>query len=108
MSWFIIFFLYSRFVLTCLQVFGSVGPICESHRPEMYEEFLAAEGSTRVTQHFKTIAESLLEGGCDGLILDTMNSWSEARHALDGVAKAKGAQHVPIIVSLQVHNVMQL
>jgi len=84
-----------------IKVFGSVGPICESHRPEMYDEFLAAEGSTRVTQHFKTIAESLLEGGCDGLILDTMNSWSEARHALDGVAQAKGAQRVPIIVSLQ-------
>ena len=75
--------------------------MCESHRPDLYRGFLQAEGSGRVRDHYKLLAGSLLDGGCDGLILDTMNCWSEAQHALDGVAAMSGTG-VPVIVSLEV------
>ena len=60
-----------------LQVFGSLGPICESHRPELFKEFLESEGEKGVTTHFRAMAQALLCGGCDGLLLETMNSWKE-------------------------------
>ena len=59
------------------QVFGSLGPICESHRPELFKEFLESEGEKGVTNHFRAMAQALLCGGCDGLLLETMNSWKE-------------------------------
>ena len=60
-----------------MQVFGSLGPICESHRPELFKEFLESEGEKGVTNHFRAMAQALLYGGCDGLLLETMNSWKE-------------------------------
>lgn len=89
-----------------VKVFGSLGPICESHRPELFKEFLESEGEKGVTNHFRAMAQALLYGGCDGLLLETMNSWKEACLALDGAAQAIAAlemtqKNIPIMVSLQ-------
>lgn len=66
------------------RIFGCLPPICESHRPDLFREFLAKEGEDFVVRTYRTLAEAALRGGADALMLENMVSWEEAALALRG------------------------
>lgn len=66
-----------------VQIFGCLPPLCESHRPDLFAEFLAKEGKDFVVRIFGDLAKAALKGGCDALMLENMVSWEEAELALE-------------------------
>ena len=57
-----------------------------------------------MVKHFASVSKALLEGGCDGILLETLNSWTEAELALKGlqlVVKDLNMADVPVIVVLE-------
>jgi len=81
-----------------VRILGCLPPLCESHRPDLSAEFIAAKGPDYVIRTYRTIANALLRGGpVDAFIAETMNSWEEASLALEAV-KDLG---LPIIISMQ-------
>jgi S-methylmethionine-dependent homocysteine/selenocysteine methylase len=89
-----------------VKIFGSLGPICESHQPRMFVQYKADKGSSFCIDFYEKLSWSLYKGGVDGFLIETMNSWDEAYLALEGVKRTiqkidKNRKMLPIIVSLQ-------
>ena len=89
-----------------VRIFGALGPICESHHPGKFEKYVTENGSNFCVNTYENIALSLLEGGVDGFLVETMNCWKETYLALEGVKNAmqnnrERGNNMPIIVSLQ-------
>jgi len=69
-----------------VQVLGCLPPICESHRPDLTNQFIAAEGRDFCVKTYRTIAESLLRGGpVDAFLAETINNWEEAECVIEAV-----------------------
>ena len=89
-----------------VQVFGVLGPICETHQPGLFRKFWKANGTQFCVETYEKLCHALYEGGVDGFLIETMNCWEEAYLALEGVRNFKDklkTTHapLPIIVSFQ-------
>ena len=71
--------------------------------------YVKEHGSSFCTDFYSKLSSALHDGGVDGFIIETMNSWEEAHFALEGVkrtqynkmAKQNDNTSLPIMVSLQ-------
>eukprot|EP00930_Biecheleria_cincta_P075959 TRINITY_DN63161_c0_g1_i1.p1 TRINITY_DN63161_c0_g1~~TRINITY_DN63161_c0_g1_i1.p1 ORF type:complete len:365 (+),score=62.94 TRINITY_DN63161_c0_g1_i1:35-1129(+) len=79
---------------------GSLPPLAESHRPDIFKQTLAAKGDRFFIECYKKLAQALLRGGSDVLLFETLNCWEEARLGLEAMVELK-EQEVPIIVSFE-------
>lgn len=86
-----------------VRVMGSLPPLVESHRPDIFKKAFAEKGGRFFVEHYKGLALALLRGGVDLLLLETMTNWEEAELALEALVELKkdGALRVPIIVSFE-------
>ena len=66
-----------------VKIMGCLPPLCESHRPDLFTAFLAKEGREFCVSTYRSLAESLIAGGVDSLLCETMNSWEEAHLAIE-------------------------
>ncbi|CAE8669926.1 unnamed protein product [Polarella glacialis] len=66
-------------------ILGSLPPLVESHRPDLFWDALEAKGEAFFLDNYKDLAKALLEGGADCLVLETMNCWEEAELALRAI-----------------------
>ncbi|KAK3287719.1 hypothetical protein CYMTET_4783 [Cymbomonas tetramitiformis] len=80
-----------------VRVLGSLPPLCESHRTDLFEAALKERGEDFFVSTYRKLAASLLEGGVDAFILETMNTWDEARLAIHGCRDFG----IPIIVCME-------
>jgi len=83
-----------------IRILGSLPPLVESHRPDMFATALADKGEEFFVHHYGQLALALLKGGVDALLFETLNSWEEARLGLEALRRLK-INHVPIIVSFE-------
>lgn len=79
-----------------ITVLGSMPPLVESHRPDLFAKSHAANGVRWFVDHYKSLAGALLEGGVDMLLLETMNCWTEAECGMQAV-KEVAEQHGKVI-----------
>jgi len=88
-----------------IQIFGGIGPMWESHRPDLFMECLSKKGSHYVRDHFASLAKALLTGGADGILFETLNCWKEAELGLMGLEdalKELGLQNeIEVVVCLE-------
>ena len=90
-----------------VQVFGVLGPICETHQPGLFKKFWKANGTQFCVNSYEKLSQALYDGGVDGFLIETMNCWEEAHLALEGVRNFKDKLEstrnapLPIIVSFQ-------
>ena len=88
-----------------VQVFGVLGPICESHQPGMTSTYIAEKGRQFCVDTYAKLAQALFNGGVDGFLLESMNTWEEAELALEGVKcfkqKSGNLPKLPIYVSME-------
>ena len=89
-----------------VNIFGVLGPICETHQPGLFMKFWKDNGTEFCVNFYEMLAQALLDGGVDGFLIETMNCWEEAYLALEGVRKVKQNSNIrndslPIIVSFQ-------
>ncbi|CAE8643699.1 unnamed protein product [Polarella glacialis] len=89
-------------------ILGSLPPLVESHRPDLFWDALEAKGEAFFLDNYKDLAKALLEGGADCLVLETMNCWEEAELALRAIrelmaelAGTRSQQKQDVIVSLE-------
>jgi S-methylmethionine-dependent homocysteine/selenocysteine methylase len=82
-----------------VQVMGSLPPLVESHRPDIFSKALAERGEAYFRHHYQQLASALLKGGVDALLFETLNSWEEARLGLEAMMELSPA--VPIAVSFE-------
>mmetsp|Transcript_70088 Transcript_70088/g.200845 ORF Transcript_70088/g.200845 Transcript_70088/m.200845 type:complete len:394 (+) Transcript_70088:99-1280(+) len=80
-----------------VRILGSLPPICESHRPDLTALFIEEEGEAACLWYYRTIGEALRRGGVDALLAETMNSWDEARLAIEAT-KDLG---LPLLISME-------
>ena len=67
-------------------------------------KYLLEVGEERVGAHFAAVSKALLEGGCDGILFETLNCWKEAELGLRGLQVALedlDLPKVPVIVCLE-------
>jgi homocysteine S-methyltransferase len=79
---------------------GSLPPLVESHRPDIFKSALNNKGEEYFIYHYRNLAQSLLRGGADVLIFETLNCWEEARLGLEAMVEL-GEPEVPIFVSFE-------
>ena len=89
-----------------VHIYGSLGPICESHQPGLFTKYAEEKGSSFCIDFYEKLSLALYNGGIDGYIVETMNTWEEAFFALEGINKtiAKlpiGTKSLPVIVSFE-------
>jgi len=65
-----------------VRIFGCLPPICESHQPGLFLEFLKREGEDFVVRSYRSLAEALKRGGADTFIMENMVCWEEAELAM--------------------------
>jgi S-methylmethionine-dependent homocysteine/selenocysteine methylase len=82
-----------------VQVLGSLPPLVESHRPDLFQAALLQRGEDFFRLHYRQLAAALLQGGVDALLFETLNSWEEARLGLEALIELQ--PKVPIIVSFE-------
>merc|ERR1712048_1043837 len=79
---------------------GSLPPLVESHRPDLFKQALNSKGEQYFVHHYKNLAQALLRGGADVLLFETLNCWEEARLGLEAMVEL-GVRDVPIVVSFE-------
>ena len=92
-----------------VKVFGVLGPICESHNPKLLKTYIKENGSSFCTDFYSKVSNALYDGGVDGFIIETMNSWEEACFALEGLKRTQQSRintgnnenPLPIMVNFQ-------
>ena len=88
-----------------VKIFGALGPICESHNPKLLKKYIKEYGASFCIDSYTKISNALYEGGIDGFIIETMNSWEEAFYALEGIRRAQqmsnNSSPLPIMVNFQ-------
>lgn len=72
-----------------VKILGCLPPLVESHRPDLFADFLRQEGEDFCIGVYRTLASALALGGVDAFILETMNSWEEAWCAIRAVQELK-------------------
>jgi len=83
-------------------VLGSLPPICETHRPDLFQKLLEDEGIEYCIESYRKQAQALAAGGCDIFLLETMNCWQEASCGLQGIARLpEPSRSLPVVVSLE-------
>ena len=80
-----------------VKVFGVLGPICESHQPGVTKKYIEEKGEQFCIDIYAQLAKALYDGGVDGLLLESINNWEEAKVALDGVKHFKKVLFLYII-----------
>ena len=81
-----------------VQVFGSLGPIFESHQPKQTKDYISSRGKEFCIDAYRKIAQALYDGGANGFLLEAMTCWEEAEVALEGLRKLA---EVKIIIFMQ-------
>jgi len=86
-----------------ITVLGSLPPLVESHRPDLFAQALAAKGARWFVEHYKALSGALLEGGVDTLLLETMNSWTEAECGMQAIKEIANEQGkvIKLVVSFE-------
>jgi homocysteine S-methyltransferase len=82
----------------CIQ--GSLPPLVESHRPDLFKKALDTKGEEFFIRHYNNLAQALVRGGADVLLFETLNCWEEARLGLEAMVQL-GRPDVPILVSFE-------
>jgi len=80
-----------------VKVYGSIGPICESHRPDLTRAFLKEHGPEYIKEHYAITGKALVRGGADVLLLETLNCWEEAKLGVEALSDLG----VPLVVSFE-------
>lgn len=83
-----------------VKVMGSLPPLVESHRPDIFKKALAEQGEDFFKRGYKQLAVALLQGGADVLLFETLNCWEEGRLGLEAMLEL-GVKDVPIYVSFE-------
>ena len=87
-----------------VKVFGVLGPICESHQPGVTKKYIEQKGVQFCIDTYAKLAKALVDGGVDGLLLESINNWEEAKVALEGVKQFKRLNQVrslPIYLAME-------
>eukprot|EP00931_Biecheleriopsis_adriatica_P047588 TRINITY_DN27440_c0_g1_i1.p1 TRINITY_DN27440_c0_g1~~TRINITY_DN27440_c0_g1_i1.p1 ORF type:complete len:436 (+),score=103.69 TRINITY_DN27440_c0_g1_i1:195-1310(+) len=83
-----------------IKVMGSMPPLVESHRPDIFKKALAEKGEEFFKRSYKQLAGALLKGGADVLLFETLNCWEEGRLGLEAMLEF-GLKDVPLYVSFE-------
>ena len=70
-----------------VQVFGSLGPIFESHQTKQTKDYINSKGKEFCIETYRKIAQALYDGGANGFLCEAMNCWEEAEVALEGLKR---------------------
>ena len=70
-----------------VQVFGSLGPIFESHQTKQTKDYINSKGTEFCIETYRKIAQALYDGGANGFLLEAMTCWEEVEVALEGLRK---------------------
>eukprot|EP00392_Amoebophrya_sp_AT5.2_P017132 g17453.t1 len=82
-----------------VKVMGALGSLLESHRPDAFVKAVAEKGEEWIAHWYEKLAEALIRGGADYILLETINCWEEAALGLEGISRIPNAP--PSIVSLE-------
>merc|ERR1719487_2160990 len=80
-----------------VRVFGCLPPICESHDPLKFSEYVKENGEDFVVKCYRELAAAALRGGADALMLENAVSIDEAKVMLEGMKDFE----VPLILSFE-------
>lgn len=80
-----------------VRIFGCLPPVCESHNPEAFFEYLKENGEEFVRKCYRQLGEAALKGGSDALMLENPVCLEEGDLMLQGV---RGLD-VPLILSFE-------
>jgi len=70
-----------------VSVLGCLPPLVDSHRPDIFAQYIKSQGEAAVVEKYESIAAALLRGGVDKFLLETMNNWNEVRLVLSAIKK---------------------